>query len=328
MQNSGQCGKRVVYEKCGLTPEVYSGVPTFLGVSGITADEIGDRDVVIMGAPWEGVCTTGAFTGTELAVKSIRTASLRYGGYLPEFDFDFFDVLKLGDLGDSPTFNGDTDKTFEAIESKVYEIHSRGKKSVCFGGDHSISIPTLRALARLGKKIGVVHFDAHLDNLGAFQGEEKEARCTPLHHAYEIPEVEKVVHIGIRGPRNHPSGLRIAKENGARVIMAAELHRRGWEDVAEEVKNLIWKHVDLVYVTICSDALDVSTNPGGPADFGGLTSHQLLRMVHDFASEGIAAFDYVEVYPPQDLNSISSHLAAWAAIYAINGMGKHALAAR
>lgn len=311
----------VSYEKRRTIPEVYSGVPTFLGVPRITSGEIDGQDVVIVGAPWEGICTTGTYTGAELGTKSIRSVSLRYGGYLPEFDYDFFDDLKVGDFGDSPSFNGDIERTFEEIEAKLGEVYSRGKKTVCFGGDHSISIPTLRALARLGKRIGVVHFDAHLDNLFAFHGTEKNARCTPFHRAYEIPEVVSVVHVGIRGPRNHPSGMKAAADHGARVVTAPELYRRGWEDVVREVKERVWGAAELVYVSICSDALDVSSNPGGPADFGGLTSHQLLQMVHSFASEGIAAFDFVEVYPPQDLNGISSHAAAWAAIYAMNGMG-------
>lgn len=324
--NEVDCGTRpMAYEKRETIPQIYSGVPTFLGVPRISApEEICGYDVAVMGAPWEGICTTGVHTGTELSVKTIRAVSLRYGGYLPEYDFDFFDELKVGDFGDSACFNGDIEQTFAAIEEKVWQIHSRGKISVCFGGDHSITIPTLRSLARLGKRVGVIHFDAHLDNLESLYGEEKNARCSPLNHAYQTPQVTKIVHIGIRGPRNHYSGLENAEKHKAQLIFAPELHRRGWEDVMKEVMEYMWKDVDLVYMTVCSDALDASTNPGGPADFGGLTSHQFLSMAHGFASKGIAAFDFVEVYPPQDPNGVSSHMAAWGAIYAMNGMGMHA----
>ena len=95
----------VCYEKRKAIPEVYSGVPTFLGVPKITSGEIDGQDVVIVGAPWEGICTTGSYTGVELGPKTIRSVSLRYGGYLPEFDYDFFDDLKVGDFGDAPSFN-------------------------------------------------------------------------------------------------------------------------------------------------------------------------------------------------------------------------------
>ncbi len=314
--------KPVCYEKRETIPEVYSGVPTFLGVPRISESEIENCDVVVMGAPWEGVCTTGSFTGVELATKTIRQVSLRYGGYLPEFGYDFFDHLSVGDMGDSAMFNGDAERTFESIEKMVSAVHAKGRKSVLFGGDHSVSIPTIKALAGIGKKIGIVHFDAHLDNLPAFQGKETTARCSPFYRAYETPEVTAIAHIGIRGPRNHPTGVGNAEKHGAKIFTAAEIHAHGWEKIAKEVKEFVWSKADLIYLTVCSDALDVSTNPGGPADFGGLTSHQFLQMVHSFASEGIDAFDFVEVYPPQDLNGISSHMAAWAAVYAMNGMAR------
>lgn len=320
MRKDSSYSKPVCYEVRRDIPEVYSGVPTFLGIPKITEKDIDDYDIVVMGAPWEGICTTGSFTGAELATKTIRAVSLRYGGYLPEFGYDFFDYFSVGDLGDSAMFSGDADKTFESIENMVYGIHSRGKKSVCFGGDHSISIPTLRAIAKTGKSIGIIHFDAHLDNMDTFCGDEKYARCSPLFRAYEMPEVKAIAHIGIRGPRNHPSGMNAAKSHGASVYTAPEVHAKGWESIVEAVKGQMRDKVEFIYLTICSDILDVSVNPGGPADFGGLTSHQLLRMVHSFASDGIDAFDFVEIYPPQDPNRISSHMAAWAAIYAMNGM--------
>lgn len=281
------------------------------------------HDVIVMGAPWEGVCTTGSFTGCELATKSIRKASLRYGGYLPEFDYDLFDYISVGDFGDAAYFSGDGERTFASIKEKAERIFAAGKKSICFGGDHSITIPILNALCQQTKsKIGIIHFDAHLDNMPSYLGIEKDARCCPMNRAYEMPSVSNIIHVGIRGPRNNYRGLEHARANNAQYISSFEIHKQGIEAALETIKAFIWRDVEAVYLSICSDVLDVSSNPGGPADFAGLTSYQLLSMIHELASEGITGMDIVEVYPPQDHANISSHVAAWSAIYGLSGMAK------
>lgn len=318
MKNKPTC-----YEKRAPIPELYSGIPTFLGLPKVSAEEIDQHDVIIMGAPWEGICTTGSFTGCELGTKTIRRASLRYGGYLPEFDFDAFDHLSAGDFGDAPVFPGDDERTFDSIEEKAAAIYARGKKSLSFGGDHSTTIPMLRALVKSfpDKKIGVVHFDAHLDNMPDFLGEEKNARCCPMHRAYEMNEIENIIHVGIRGPRNNYKGLAHAKDNNATVLSSFDVHRKGVDEIFNIIKEKVLDKSEIVYVTICSDVLDVSENPGGPADFAGLSSYQLLSLVRSIAETGIQGFDFVEIYPPQDHADISSHAAAWAGVYALNGMG-------
>lgn len=313
--------KPTCYETRGPIPEIYSGVPAFMGLPPLSEEDLPNHDVIIMGAPWEGICTTGDFTGCELATKTIRKASLRYGGFLPEFDYDLFDYISAGDFGDSAYFPGDSKRTFASIEEKAGKIYGAGKKSVCFGGDHSITIPMLRALSScVNGKIGIVHFDAHFDNMPSYLGTEQYARCSPIHRAYEMAGVGNIAHVGIRGPRNNCLGNKLVRDNGAKLITSFEIHKRKIEEIAAEIKEFVWQGAAAVYITICSDVLDVSGNPGGPADFAGLTSYQLLSLVHGLASEGIAGMDYVEVYPPQDHAGISSHAAAWAGIYALSGM--------
>lgn len=315
--------KPTCYDVRGSIPELYSGVPTFMGLPKLSESDMAKHDVIVIGAPWEGVCTTGDFTGCELATKTIRKASLRYGGYLPEFDYDLFDYISVGDFGDSAYFPGDRERTFASIEEKADKIYSAGKKSLCFGGDHSITIPVLRSLCRHTKeKIGIIHFDAHLDNMPNYLGVEKYARCSPMYRAYEMPNIGNIVHVGIRGPRNNYRGLEHVRANEAKLISSFDVHKKGVESIIKEIKDFVWQGSTAVYLTICSDVLDVSSNPGGPADFAGLTSYQLLSMVHELASEGIVGMDFVEVYPPQDHASISSHAAAWAGIYGLSGIAK------
>ena len=99
--------KPICYVPGREIPEVFSGVPSFLGLPVIRTDkELEESDIVFMGVPWEGVNTNGPFTSVEMATKTVRKASTRYGGYLPDFDIDVFDHFSGGDIGDVAVRNG------------------------------------------------------------------------------------------------------------------------------------------------------------------------------------------------------------------------------
>ena len=148
-------------------PEIYSGTPTFMGLPKLQGpSDIKNYDVVVMGVPWEGVCTWGGYSGCELAPKVIRNASIRYGGYLPEYDIDVFDHLTGADFGDVPVDTADTEATFATIEARMKQILDGGAFPITFGGSHAVSIPLFQAMAKKHNgKIGNIHLDAHLDNM-------------------------------------------------------------------------------------------------------------------------------------------------------------------
>lgn len=307
-------------------PEVFSGIPSFMGLNVIKEkEEIQNYDAVIMGAPWEGIITWDSFSGCELATKSIRQASARYGGYLPEFDFDVFDHIKAADYGDTIIYPGQIEKTLTSIKDKVSEIIANKAIPIIFGGDHSIAISNVKALSENVKgKIGIVHFDAHLDNMDKY-GEEEYARCSPLHRIYEMDNVDpkNVVHVGIRGPRNNPKQMKFAKERGATVITSFDIKLKGIEETLNKILEVVKDGTEAVYITVCSDALDVACNPGGPPDLCGLTTFELGYLLQGIASKGINGFDFVEIYPPTDPNNVSSHVATWMSLYVMAGIAKH-----
>lgn len=315
--------KPICYVPSRVLPEIYSGVPSFAGVPVIAAPaEIDAYDVVVAGMPWEGICTTGGWTGVELGPKAIRSASVRYGGFLPDRGYDLFDRIRVGDYGDCASVPGDAEATFAHIEEKALQVFRRGKTWIGLGGDHSVLVPELRALARSRKKIGLVHLDSHLDNLDTYGEAEKYARCSPLFRAYEMDAIggEHVVHIGIRGPRNHPDQLRLARERGATVFSSFQVREMGVEETFRRAVEIAGKGTEGIYVTVCSDVLDAAFNPGGPADFAGLGSHELLSLLYRFGRHGVLGFDFVEIYPPQDANNTSGHMAAWAVLYLLSGV--------
>ena len=323
--------KPVCYMPSRIIPEVFSGVPSFLGLPVIKEKEdLKNYDFIIMGAPWEGICTNGGFTGTENATKHIRKASERYCGYLPEYDFDIFDHFSAADYGDAAVKNGDMDFTFNSVRNYMNDIVSANGIPIVFGGDHSLSYPLIEAFAgKYAGNIGIIHFDAHMDNMNSF-GEDKFARCSPFHRLYDLPgfDPKNLVSVGIRGPRNHFGAIKEAKKYGASVITSFEVRQQGAKECIKRAIDIAKDGTQAFYVSVCSDALDVAFNPGGPADLCGLTSYDMAVMLTECGLAGAKGFDFMEVYPPDDLHGISSHGGCWMAIYIMSGMAQGMLAAR
>jgi len=318
MNNIPRC-----YEKRGQLPEIFPGVPSFMGLPvAKTGTELAGYDAAVMGVPWEGPVTWGKFSGCELSTKTIRDASLRYGGYLPEYNYDLFDYISVCDCGDVPVVPGDVPKTMASIYSRAREVFASGAVPITFGGDHSITVPVFNALVdSTAGKVGLVHLDAHMDNMFSF-GEEKFARCSPFHRIYENDKFDaaKLVHMGMRGPRNNPDQIGNALAAGATVITGHEMKTKGIAYALKKALEIVKDGTQAVYVSVCSDILDVAFNPGGPPDFNGLSSFELSSILYGLATEGINGFDFVEIYPPSDPQGVSSHAASWMGIYTLSGM--------
>ncbi len=318
--------KPVCYEPEREIPEVFSGVPSFMGLPVIkNKADIKGYDFTIMGAPWENICTYGGFTGVENATKTIRNCSVRYGGYLPEYDFDAFDNASACDYGDAAVKNGDEAFTFKSVSDYIGDILDADSIPVTFGGDHSLSYPLIKKFAeKYDGNIGIIHFDAHMDNMDNF-GDAKFGRCSPFRRLYDVEgfDPKNLVTIGIRGPRNHYNALKSARDVGATVITSFEAKKIGIENTIKKAIEIASKGTKAIYITVCSDALDVAFNPCGPADMCGFTSYEMAVMLHECGLAGAKGFDYMEVYPPDDLHGISSHCASWMAIYFMHGVSMH-----
>ena len=321
MKNS----KPTIYDPNFLPTNIYSGVPTFLNLPVLeNKQDLAQMDVAVMGVPWEGGCTIGGYSSCTDGPKSIRSASIRYTGYLPDFDLDCFSQLKAGDYGDIAVQNGNYEFTFGEIRKKVGEIYDAGAVPIILGGDHGIAYPTISELAkRHPGKVGVLHFDAHLDNYSNF-GDDPYSRCSPFYQLYNDPNMDptKIVPIGIRGPRNHQEEFNNAKKYGANVILCREIKKNGWEASIKKAIELASKDTEVMYVTICADSLDAALMPQGPQDMGGLTSFELLMMVHEAGLAGARALDFVEIYPDAYSLQPASHVGCWLALYFLNGVAE------
>lgn len=304
-------------------PIIYGDTPSFLGVN-ILKQNIMEKtyDVILTGVPWEGTVTWGSYTGCELAPRTIRHCSARYGGFLPEYELDLFDYLKLGDAGDVNVNINDPAETMKNVYDMMRIIYKNQSIPFVLGGDHSFTPEIIKALSEnCDGDIGIIHFDSHFDNSSAF-GNDRYPRCGPIHRIAQIDKVRKksIVHIGIRGPRNSPSQFEYAKKMGAKIVTIRDIRKYGMDTIIEDTINIAHQNTKHVFVTICSDCIDAAYNPGGPADFNGLSPYELFSALFSIGKAGIAGLDYVEVYPNQDPQSFSSHLACWAIIHALVGL--------
>lgn len=306
---------------------IFQRTPSFLNIPiALTKEQLKGNDAVILGFPWEGSVTWGQSTGTDLATRTIRNASARYSGFLPELDIDIFEYLKISDYSDVDIVPGKTLESFERLAARLRDIFEAGAVPVTIGGDHGITYPIIKTMAEFTEEsgnIGIIHFDAHYDNKAEFEG-DPYARCCPLQRTAELDKVKgrNIVHVGIRGPRNTKAQAEYAQSIGATTYTILDIQRKGIDRVVEEAYEIAAKGTEKVYVTVCSDALDVAYNPGGPPDPNGLTSLELSLALYKLAAKGIHGFDLVEIYPPADPNNVASHVGAWLIQYVLAGLAQ------
>lgn len=318
--------KPTIYDPSFLPNNIYSGVPSWLNLPvAESAEDLRGLDAAVCGVPWEGGCTIGGYSSCTEGPKSIRSVSIRYTGFLPDFNLDSFDYLKVADYGDVACRNGDYAFTFRSIRERIGEIVDSGAFPITFGGDHGICYPIISEIAkRHPGRVGVLHFDAHLDNYSNF-GEDELSRCSPFYRLYNDPNMDptKISHIGIRGPRNHKEEHANAMKYGAQVIPAREVKENGWKASIDKAIRNVFADTDLVYITVCADALDAACMPQGPQDMCGLNSYELCMMLHEAGLAGAKGFDFVEIYPDVLSYQTASHDACWAALYYLNGAAEH-----
>lgn len=318
--------KPTIYDPNFLPNMIYSGVPSWLNLSVIENDEdLKKIDAAVVGVPWEGGCTIGGYSSTTEGPKAVRSTSIRYTGFLPDYNLDCFDYLKVADSGDVATQNGNYDFTFKSIRERIGKLADAKIIPITIGGDHGITYPIISEIAkRYPKKVGVLHFDAHLDNYSHF-GDDELSRCSPFYRVYNDPNMDptKIAHIGIRGPRNHREEYNNAMKYGATVIRAIDVHEDGWKASISKALEVVSKDTEYIYITVCADSLDAANMPQAPQDMGGLTSYELLMMLHEAGLAGAKGIDFVETYPEVFTLQTAAHVVNWAFLYYLNGLAQH-----
>jgi agmatinase len=199
----------------------------------------------------------------------------------------------------------------ERVEAEVRGLLRGGAVPFLVGGDHSVALPALRAVAKTHGPVAVIHLDAHLDTSGPETWGEPFHHGTPLRHAIEEGLVlpGQLHQVGLRGPWSGPEDGGLAEEHGAHAVTADELAHRGGAGVGAALRAAIGDRP--AYLTLDVDAIDPAFAPGtGTPVPGGLTSREVIALLRALAGVRLVGMDLVEVCPALDHADLTSHLAA------------------
>jgi agmatinase len=257
-------------------------------------EEAAGLDVAIVGVPYDG--GTSYRPGARLGPREIRAQSSLIRPYNYFQKIAPFDRLNVADVGDVDAPPVSIEKCYAAVEARIGAIAEAGARPLVVGGDHSISLPILRALARRHGPLALVQFDAHLDTWDDYFG-GKYFHGTPFRRALEegLVDGRRFVQVGIRGPMYGGDDFEMHERHGITMIDVDELKDRG---VAWAIGRIREIATGAAYVTFDIDAVDPAFAPGtGTPEVGGLTSHEALRLVRGLAGLTLVGADVVEVSP-------------------------------
>jgi agmatinase len=264
---------------------------------------------VLLGVPYDGGTTYRP--GARFGPFEVRRVSALVQGHHPIHGLDPFERLDPVDGGNVAFPPFDAAAMRAAVREAVAAVADAGAVPFLVGGDHSIALPALRALAARSGPLAVVHLDAHRDTSGPEVWGEAFHHGTPFRHALEEGLVAegKLLQVGLRGPEGAASDGDLARAHGARAWTADEVGARGIAAVAAELREAIGG--SRVYLSFDVDAVDPAFAPGtGTPVPGGLTSREALGLLRALAGVELAGMDVVEVCPPLDHADLTSHLAA------------------
>jgi agmatinase len=265
-------------------------------------------DVAIVGVPFDG--GTSYRSGTRMGPREIRSQSSLIRSYNYFQKVAPFDRLNVADAGDIDAPPVSIEKCYDAVEAGIGAIVDAGARPMVVGGDHSITLPVLRALARRHGPLAVVQFDAHIDTWDEYFG-GKYFHGTPFRRAIEegIVDGRRFVQVGIRGPMYGEADFEFHREHGITMIDIDQVKDRGVASVVEQIRRVA---TGSAYVTFDIDAVDPAFAPGtGTPEVGGLTSHEAQRLVRGLGGLKLIGADVVEVSPLYDgPGQITSVLAA------------------
>jgi len=308
---------------------LYGPDATFLGVPAADPDELDSwrsAGAVIIGAPFDG--GTSHRSGCRFGPQALRITDYNpHDGSRPSLALGVDPLKDLGvvDLGDVEMPSGDTELSLQRLEERVLQVAQAGVIPVVLGGDHTIALPDVTALARaLGwGRVSVIHFDAHADTADTQFG-SLHGHGTPMRRLIESGACrgDRFIQIGLRGYWPEGETLDWMAEQGMRSFEMGEITSRGLDAVLDEAFTLALDDCDAVFLSVDVDVVDPGSAPGtGTPEPGGLTSRQLLDAVRRIGMElPLVGMDVVEVSPPYDHAEITAYLGNRIVLEALSGI--------
>jgi guanidinobutyrase len=288
-------------------------MPRFAGIATMfrlpNSTDLTGVDVAITGVPLD--IGTSNRNGTRYGPRQIRTESVLVRPYsmaTGAAPFDSFQVVDYGDVALNPY---SLEKSIDLIESHFAKIAAARVLPVSLGGDHTITLPILRALAKRHGPLALVHVDAHADMNDVMFG-ERITHGTIFRRAIEeeLVDPNKMVQIGLRATGYSANDFDWARGRGVRVVQAESVWYKSLAPLMAEVRDRIGTSAP-AYLSFDIDGLDPSVAPGtGTPEPAGLTTSQGLEIIRGCFGLNLVGCDLVEVSPPYDTSGNTALLAA------------------
>jgi guanidinobutyrase len=266
-------------------------------------------DVALVGVPLD--IGTSNRTGSRYGPREIRCESVLVRPYGMETRAAPFDSFQVADVGDVALNTYSLEKSIGIIEQHFDVLLGGGAKTVAMGGDHTITLPILRAQHKVHGTVALVHVDAHADTNDSMFG-ESITHGTIFRRAIEEELVDPthMFQIGLRATGYTAEDFDWARERGVRVVPAEECWYKSLKPLMSEVRKAIGPDMP-VYLSFDIDGLDPSVAPGtGTPEPGGLLTSQGLEIIRGMYGLNVIGCDLVEVSPPYDATGNTALLAA------------------
>jgi len=266
-------------------------------------------DIAIVGVPLD--IGTSLRPGARFGPREIRAESVMtrpYGMHTRAAPFDSFQIADVGDVALN-TFN--LMDSVKIIEAYYHDLLEHDVKTVTLGGDHTIALPILRAVAKKHGPVALVHVDAHADTNDHMFG-EPIAHGTIFRRAIEegLVNANKMVQIGLRTTGYSADDFDWAREQGARVVTAEDCWYKSLGPLMAEIRQQIGSETP-VYLSFDIDGIDPAFAPGtGTPEPGGLTNTQAIEIIRGCHGLNLVGCDLVEVSPQYDTSGNTALLAA------------------
>lgn len=299
-------GGEIVGQVNGLSVPRYAGLGTFARLPQL--GQVPDHAVAVLGIPFDAGTTYRP--GARFGPAHIREASRLLKPFHPYQGTSPFAAQQVVDAGDVACNPFDIATAIAEIETASRRLLEGSRRVVALGGDHTVALPMLRAVASEVGPVSLVHFDAHLDTWNTYFG-APYTHGTPFRRAAEegILAENRSIHVGIRGSLYAPTDLRDDAGLGFRIIHAHDFDTFGTEVVIARIRERVGDSP--VYISVDIDVLDPAHAPGtGTPSPGGLTSRELLACLRGLHGLPIASADVVEVAPAYDSAQLTGVAAA------------------
>ncbi len=274
----------------------FSGIRTFMRLP--HTRDLAGVDAAIMGAPFD----TGATyrVGARFGPEGIRAASVLLRPYHPDLSINLFEHLSAVDYGDFSVVPGYLPESHAKIEAQMTAVLAANVTPIVLGGDHSITLPELRAAAAKFGPVALIQFDSHGDVWHGYFG-GKDTHGTPFRRAIEegLLDVSRSSQIGLRGPVYDAADIQLSRDLGFQVFTASEMRRMGLDRVITAVRQRAGSGP--CFLTFDIDFADPTFAPAtGTPEVGGFTSWECQYLLRGLQGVNFVAYDLVEVAPPYD----------------------------